>query len=210
MTIPFTRFLRLPTGSGVSCSLAMLAGLFLSLSDGRAREVENFDSVPDVRNESNDQESLECSIVEEPGNPENKVLKLNWQAHKGTHAGVNLVKRLPILFETPGKYKITARVNLEQVGPECRQLALRMQDKSGSETFQIGALLDRRGEPGWQEITWEVDTEHFDFKKNPSWGSKTDQIFDMPVRLLGFAIGFKDWKTTGGMILIDTISVVPE
>lgn len=190
----------------IPLTVAMAMLLIAPASHGK--EVENFDSIPNVQKESNELEALECSIAEDPGKAGNKVFKMNWQPHKGTHVGANLMNPRPILFELQGKYKITARVNLEQVGPECKQLALRMVDKTGNETFQVGAALTNPGEPGWQEISWEVDTEHFDFKKNRSWGNKADQVFDMPVRLLGFAIGFKDWKTPGGAILIDDISVV--
>lgn len=169
----------------------------------------DFENMPTVQKESEKMETLTCAIVEDPSNPgSNKVLSLKWEAWNGTHIGVNLTANRPILFDKPGKYQITAKVNLEQVGSECQNLALRAIDKTG-EVFQISAKFATPGEPGWQEIKWELDTENFDFKKCPSWGNNKNQVFDMPVRLLGFGIAFKDWKTPGGVLLIDDITVIP-
>jgi hypothetical protein len=97
-------------------------------------------------------------------------------------------------------------VNLEQVGDECDGLALRFLD-SGNETFQVRAPFENRGEPGWQEISWVVDTNNFDFAGTPSWGDQANSVIDLPVRLLGFATGFRDWKTKGGTLLIDDVAV---
>jgi hypothetical protein len=168
---------------------------------------EDFEVSRDVQRESAEQENLTCALVEEPGKAENHVFKMEWTAHGGTHVGANLVGTGPVLIEEAGKYKITARVNLEQVDSECNALALRILDGTGNETFQIYAPLENLGEPGWQEMSWEVDTEHFDTEKTPSWGQQVNGVVDMPARLLGFAIGFRDWKTKGGTILIDDISV---
>lgn len=149
---------------------------------------------------------MECVIAKDPAKAGNSVLLLQWPAHLGTHVGANIIADAPLLFERAGKYKITARVDLSQLGKECPQLAIRLLDGSGKETFQMAAPLARHGNPGWQNVTWEIDTRNFK-PDIPSWGEAPDGVLDLPVRLLGFGLGFDGMKTNGGAIRVDEVEV---
>lgn len=168
--------------------------------------VETFDAVGSVTKESPDRDYPECTVAPDPADANNNVLKIEWPNHQGSHIGANITDKRPVLLEEPGKYKITARVNLEQVQDECDGLALRILD-SGNETFQVRAPFERRGEPGWQEISWVVDTNNFDFAGTTSWGEQVNGVIDLPVRLLGFATAFRESKTNGGTLFIDDVAV---
>jgi len=149
---------------------------------------------------------MECVIAKDPAKAGNSVLSLQWPAHIGTHVGANIIADAPVLFERAGKYKITARVDLSQLGKECPQLAIRLLDGSGKETFQIAASLNRQGSPGWQEVSWEIDTRTFK-PEIPSWGEAPDGVLDLPVHLLGFGLPFQDMKTKGGAVRVDEVEV---
>lgn len=149
---------------------------------------------------------MECIIAKDPAKPGNSVLSLQWPAHHGSHVGANITADAPLLFERAGKYKITARVDLSQLGKECPQLAIRMLDGTGKETFQLPASLTRHGSPGWQNITWEIDTRNFK-PEVPSWGEAPDGVLDLPVYFLGFGLGFEGMKTKGGAIRVDEIEI---
>lgn len=149
---------------------------------------------------------MECVIAKDPAKAGNSVLSLQWPAHIGTHVGANIIPDPPVLFERAGKYKITARVDLSQLGKECPHLGIRLLDGSGKETFQITAPLTRQGKPGWQDITWEIDTRNFK-PEGPTWGEAPDGVLDLPVHLLGFGLGFNDMKTGGGAIRVDEVEI---
>lgn len=149
---------------------------------------------------------MECVIAKDPAKPGNSVLSVQWPAHQGTHVGANITADAPVLFDRAGKYKITARVDVSQLGKECPRLALRMLDGSGKETFQITAPLARPGSPGWQNVTWEIDTRGFK-PETPSWGEAPDGVLDLPVHLLGFGLGFEGMKTDGGAFRVDEVEI---
>lgn len=149
---------------------------------------------------------MECVIAKDPAKTGNSVLSLQWPAHDGTHVGANIIADAPVLFERAGKYRITARVDISQLGKECPQLAIRLLDGTGKETFQIPAQITRHGSPGWQDITWEIDTRNFK-PEVPSWGEAPDGVLDLPVHLLGFGLGFDGMKTKGGAIRVDEVEI---
>lgn len=149
---------------------------------------------------------MECIIAKDPAKAGNSVLSLQWPAHVGTHVGANIIPDPPVLFERAGKYKITARVDLSEVGKECPHLGIRLLDGTGKETFQLTAPLTRQGKAGWQDITWEIDTRTFK-PEGPTWGEAPDRVLDLPVHLLGFGLGFNDMKTNGGAIRVDEVEI---
>lgn len=177
----------------------------------RGGVVENFESNPGVEKEGNSREETVCDIEEDPGTPGNHVFKLTWQAHTGSHVAGAVLSPEAVLAEAPGKVKITARVSQEQLGPECKKgLALRVVDRN-KEVFQLPAPLANVGEPGWTELVWILDTVNPQSGPTPqsgqSWGATTDGVVDVPVKFLGFAIGFKGEQTNGGTLLVDEIAI---
>ena len=105
-------------------------------------------------------------------------------------------------------YEITAKVNFEQCGPEVTRMALRLVD-SGNETFQFSApVADKSGEPGWSEVKWTINTAQPDTGGVASWGEQVNNEIDLPVKFFGFAVDLKDWKTPGGFLLFDDITVI--
>lgn len=180
--------------------------LTLSLLSARAEVVEDFESSPAVTVEGNSHEETRCEIAEEPGKADNRVFRLSWNAHSGTHVAGSLTAPGAVLFQDTGKYEITARVNLEQCPLEALNVAIRVVD-AGNETFQYSAPIEKHGEPGWTEMKWVVNTNEPVSGTVKSWGERVDGVMDFPVKFYGFAVDLKDWKTDGGTILFDEISV---
>jgi hypothetical protein len=187
-------------------STSAALGLALSLLSARAEVAENFEAAPAVTVEGNSHEETRCEVSEEPGKADNRALKLSWNAHSGTHVAGSLTVPGAVLFQDSGKYEITARVNLEQCPLEAQNLAIRVVD-AGNETFQYSASIEKQGEPGWTEMKWIVNTNEPVSGTVKSWGDRVDEVMDFPVKFFGFAVDLKDWKTNGGTILFDDISV---
>ena len=180
--------------------------LTLGLLSAKAEVAENFESSPAVTVEGNSHEETRCEVSEEPGKADNHVLKLSWNAHSGTHVAGSLTAPGAVLFQDTGQYEITARVNLEQCPLEAANVAIRVVD-AGNETFQYSTPIEKHGEPGWTELKWVVNTDQPVSGTVKSWGDRVDEVMDFPVKFFGFAVDLKDWKTNGGTILFDDISV---
>lgn len=167
---------------------------------------EDFASDPTVMVEPKSHEETRNEIAEDPGKSGNRVMKISWAPHSGTHVAGSLESPGAIVINSPGIYEITAKVNFEQCGPEVTSMALRVVD-SGNETFQFSAPVDKAGEPGWSEMKWTLNTNDPEAGGVASWGDRVDHILDFPVKFYGFAVNLKDWKTDGGTLLFDDISV---
>lgn len=185
--------------------VSLVATVLVSARAG-AEVAEDFETSPAVVVEGNSHEETRCEVSEEPGKADNRVLKLSWKAHAGTHVAGSLTAPGAVLFQDTGKYEVTARVNLEQCPSEAINLAIRVVD-AGNETFQYSAPIEKHGEPGWTEVKWVVNTDEPVSGTVKSWGDRVDEVMDFPVKFFGFAVDLKDWKTNGGTILFDDISV---
>lgn len=172
----------------------------------RAEVAEDFESSPVVIVEPNSHAETTSEIVEDPGKPGNHVWKISWNPHSGTHVAGSLSVPGVALLRDSGKYEITARVNLEQCPLEVTSMALRVVD-SGNETFQYSAPVEKHGEPGWTEMKWTINTAEPITGTVKSWGDRVDGVMDFPVKFYGFAVDLKNWKTQGGTLLFDDISV---
>ncbi len=183
-------------------ALVSLTGFHLQAAEIQ----EDFESDPAVIVEAKSHEETRNEIVEDPAKPGNRVMKFSWVAHGGTHVAGSLSAPGPILVDGPGVYEITAKVNFEQCGPEITKMALRIVD-ANNETFQLSAPVDKAGEPGWSEVRWVLNTNDPETDGIASWGERVDHVIDFPAKFYGFAVDLKDWKTEGGQLLFDDISV---
>ncbi|HSI86464.1 MAG TPA: hypothetical protein VK970_21935 [Candidatus Methylacidiphilales bacterium] len=174
-----------------------------------ATVLDDFESAPTFRKEGSVVDEFKCEVVKDPTKEGNQVLKMNWPKHTSTHVACNYENLSVQILDTPGTYKISVRVNIEQLGSECRNMALRVVD-ARNETFQFSVPFEKLGEPGWTEVTWELNTATPDTGGVASWGETVDGTMDFPVRLLGVAIGFTDRATDGGTILMDDFRVAKE
>jgi hypothetical protein len=111
-----------------------------------------------------------------------------------------------IIAQEPGVYEITAKVNFEQCGVEVTRMAIRLVD-ANNETFQYSAPVEKNGEPGWTEMKWIFNTKEPLPGTSKSWGQKVDGAVDFPIKFYGFAVDLKNWKTSGGTLLFDDLSV---
>jgi len=172
----------------------------------RAEVVEDFESNPNVIVEANSHDETRNEVTTDPAKAENHVMKISWSPHGGTHVAGSLSAPGPILISEPGTYEITAKVNFEQCGPEVTKMALRVVD-SGNETFQFSAPVSSSGEPGWTEVKWTINTSQPDTGGVTSWGDQVNNEIDLPVKFFGFAVDLKDWKTPGGTLSFDDVTV---
>ena len=170
-----------------------------------AQVMENFEGLPVFSVEGTCNEVV-IQSVKDPAKADNSVLQLRWPANRASHIAGQYQKPGVVLAEAPGNYEITAKINAEKVGEECANLALRIVDAQ-NETFQLRVPLEKNGEPGWTKVTWELDTVNPNTHGVASWGGLSNGKIDLPVRLLGFAINFKDSNTSGGALLLDDICV---
>ena len=166
---------------------------------------EDFEASPNLAVENNSDEGTKVEVVPDPAKPDNKVYKLSWGAHSGTHAAAHLVENSPLIEDGSGIYEITARMNFEDVGSECSHVALRVADK-GNETFQLSAPIEAVGAPGWTTVKWTFNTDDPTAGSIPSWGEDVNGVVDFPVRFVGFAVGFKDSSTAGGSFMADDVT----
>lgn len=192
-------------GKGLICHV-FLTAVLMSGAVAQAEVVENFESNPNVKVENKSHEGTQTAIVEAPDRSDNRVMKISWDAHSGTHVAASLSSPGQILFNEPGVYEVTAKVNLEQCPPEVTGLAIRVVD-AGNETFQFATPIEVHGEPGWTELKWTVNTNEPVTEKSKSWGDNVNNVMDFPVKFFGFGFGLKDWKTDGGVLLIDDLAV---
>lgn len=192
---------------GQSVAKVMLAlGFFMGMlfsAKGEAVSID-FSSKPNVEAEKKAQTDIVCEVSEAPAAKGAVVFKLQWPAHEGKFVAGHIVRPADILIKTPGKYTITARVCVEQLGPECNQLALRLYD-GGRENHQYSARIIP-GDPGWVNVSWTVDTNNPAEGASKPWGGDKNQNLDLPVRLRGFALPFAKWKTNGGALWVDQVT----
>ena len=174
-----------------------------------AATVEDYEESPGVMVEPNLHEGTSVAIVPDPSDPKNKVFKLSWAAHSGTHVAANLTASGGVVADAPGVYKIKARVSFEQCGPEVLYLSIRLVD-SRNETYQLTVPVTQAGEPGWQTVQWTLDTNNPDTGGVKPWGSEVNEQIDFPIRFYGFAASFDEYQTSGGQLLIDDITVAQE
>ncbi|WP_043583062.1 hypothetical protein [Geminisphaera colitermitum] len=167
----------------------------------------DFSANPTVGAEQKAPDGIVCEISPAPQAVGKAVFKLEWPAHEGKHIAGHLQVPGDVLIDKPGKYKITARVCLEQLGPECTRLSLRLSDQ-GREIWQLTAPLTP-GEPGWSTVSWTLDTITPDASTGlgKPWSGDKNQRLDLPLRLRGFALPFSKWKTGGGALWVDQIKI---
>lgn len=77
----------------------------------------DFSANPTVGAEQKAPDGIVCEISPAPQAVGKAVFKLEWPAHEGKHIAGHLQVPGDVLIDKPGKYKITARVCLEQLGP---------------------------------------------------------------------------------------------
>jgi len=189
-------------------SLLWACGALL-LAAGRgfsAEVIEDFESSPAAIVEPNSHEETQCEVVVDPAKSDNRVLKLSWSPHSGTHVAGSLSAPGPAVAQDSGTYEIMAKVNLEQCGLEVTRMAIRLVD-ANNETFQFSAPVEKNGEPGWTEMKWTLRSNQPLEGSQKSWGQKVDGVVDFPIKFYGFAVDLKNWKTNGGVLLFDDISV---
>ncbi len=192
---------------------AKLFALTLTLATalaGTLRAAEttlDFSARPAVGVEQKTLEGIVCEISPAPQSNGSAVFKLTWPAHDGKHVGGQLNRPGEILVEQSGTYKITARVCLEQLGPECTRLSLRLSD-NGREIWQLTAPITP-GEPGWTTVSWTLDTvtPSASTGLGKPWSGDKNQQLDLPLCLRGFALPFNKGKTGGGALWVDQVTI---
>lgn len=145
---------------------------------------------------------LIAAVVPSPDGKSRDVFKIEWPAHEAIYIA-SYIDKGGVLIDAPGKYRITAKISVEQLGPECTALALRFLDK-GWETFQVMAKITP-GEPGWVDVSWTLDTDNFQASGSSNWGGNKNDLIDFPLRLRGFALNFTNRTTGGGTLLVDQV-----
>lgn len=180
--------------------LALAGGLSLATA-AEAEVVVDFSARPKAGTE----QKLPGIVAEVTAAPEaggRDVFKLGWPAYEGVFIA-GYIDSGGILIAEPGKYRITAKVCVEQLGPECPNLALRLLDTNW-ETYQMVSKITP-GEPGWVEVSWTLDTDKPKAGGAHSWGGDNDGVPDLPIRLRGFAISFTNRSTGGGTLLVEQV-----
>lgn len=147
-------------------------------------------------------------IAPAPGATQARALRLLWQGHRGKYIYGFLKRASHAVVEAPGRYRLTARVAVEQLGPECTRLALRLVDRTG-EIHQFVVPVTP-GEPGWIDVSWIVDTANPKAHgSHSSWGGEATGVVHPPLRVRGFSIPFNGWSTGGGELWVDRLTVSP-
>lgn len=185
--------------------LVLIAAPLLAFAQS-SEVVVNFADRPAVFTEQRTN-GIRTEIGDAPGARGGRVFKLIWSAHEGKFVAGHLESPGPLLISKPGRYRITARVCVEQLGKEASRLSLRLYDR-GRETHQYTGQITP-GEPGWVEVSWTVDTENPAENATKPWGGDQNQELDLPVRLRGFALSFAKGKTQGGEFWADEVRVNP-
>ena len=145
---------------------------------------------------------LVAAVVPSPDGKSRTVFKMEWPAHEAIYIA-GYIDKGGVLIDAPGKYRITAKISVEQLGAECSALALRLIDKRW-ETFQVMAKITP-GEPGWVDVVWTLDTDNFKAGGVSSWGPEKNDVIDFPLRLRGFGLNFTNRTTGGGMLFVDQV-----
>jgi hypothetical protein len=137
------------------------------------------------------------------------VFRIAWPAYEGFFVA-GYIDNAGILIERHGKYRLTAKICAEQLGPECPELSLRLIDKNW-ETYQVTAKITP-GEPGWMDVSWTLDTEDPKASGAHFWGGADKElagVVNLPVRLRGFGLSFTNRKTPGGVFLVEQVKAMP-
>jgi hypothetical protein len=172
-----------------------------------AEVVEDFESEPKTIVEPNSNEQTQCEVITDAAQGGNRVMKFSWEKHQGTHVAGSLAAPGAVIASEPGVYEVTVKVNFEQCGPEVTRLAMRLVD-AGNETFQFAAPVENKsGEPGWVEMKWIINTKEPLTGGIKSWGQEVNGVVDFPIKFYGFAVDLNGWKTEGGSLLFDDLSV---
>jgi hypothetical protein len=185
--------------------VALIAAACASTVVGAADGTVDFSSRSVVGTEQK-QPGIAATISAAPEAGGREVFKLVWPAHEGIYLA-GYIEKGGVLVTEPGKYRITAKVCVEQLGKECPTLALRLLDKNW-ETYQLVAQITP-GEPGWVEVSWMLDTDDTKASGAHSWGGDGNGMLDLPIRLRGFAISFTGRSTNGGTLLVDQMKATP-
>ncbi|RRJ99087.1 1,4-beta-xylanase [Opitutaceae bacterium TAV3] len=136
---------------------------------------------------------------------ERPALEVKWDGAQKPHCEFALRKKIPLpdFFRA----RLSADIYVPETAPALATLlALRLEDRDG-EIFQFPKNIPT-GVSGWQTLVFELDQSQ---PPPVSWGGKpANRKIDLPVKIHGLSIGYKNRKSTGtlglGKVSLDVLS----